>query len=645
MRHIFWVVALFISAQASSQTLFTYGKDSVRVKDFLQAYNKNNTSARTAKAMQEYLDLYIASRLKIKEAQGMRYDTLPQMIADVDNLRKQILPMYEKDQETVNKLTEEAFMRSQKDIHLAHIFIGFANEGGIRDTIAARKKAMEAMQQLARNVSFSEVATKYSDDPSVKDNGGDLGYITVFTLPYQLENLAYKTPAGKTSLLYRSEAGYHIFKNLGERKALGKIKGAQILIAFPPETNEAQKRVAKKLADSLFLRISKGDDFGKLATKFSGDIISAAANGTIPDFGVGQYDAPFENAFFRLKDGAVSKPFLTQHGYHIVKRIKAEPVSATRTALVMQAMKEKTEQSDRINSSKYVLIKKVFQQAGYKKLPYKEADLWAYTDSLFNSKQPSMPIHLSGNTPIFTLGNDTTLAADWITFAQTARYKDDGSGFKPYPQVWDEFIDNSAMNYYTDNLENFSPEFKSQMAEFKEGNLFFEIMQRQIWGPAQTDTVALKLYYQKDKGRYLWTKSADAVIFYAGDINTAQQLAAQIRKAPATYKELVNAMADKVTADSGRFELKQIPSPTAITLIKGTITQPLLNKADNTASFAYILHEYNEPEERSFEEAKGLVINDYQAALEKRWLDDLKKKYPVIINQAQWAGLLRTASK
>jgi peptidyl-prolyl cis-trans isomerase SurA len=37
--------------------------------------------------------------------------------------------------------------------------------------------------------------------------------------------------------------------------------------------------------------------------------------------------------------------------------------------------------------------------------------------------------------------------------------------------------------------------------------------------------------------------------------------------------------------------------------------------------------------QRSFVEAKGLVISDYQALLEKNWNEELMKKYPVKIDE------------
>ena len=422
MRQFLLGSIIFLSLQAPAQTLFTYGKDSVSVKDFLHAYNKNNTTtAKNSQPLQEYLDLYIASRLKIKEALERRYDTLPQLVSDIDNLRAQILPMYEKDNETLNKLVDEAITRSQKDIHLAHIFIGYANPAGLADSAKTKEKAQKAYSALKSNGDFKNIAKQYSDDTSAKYNGGDLGYITVFTLPYELENLAYHTPQGSISSLYQSKAGYHIFKNLGERQALGRIKALQILIAFPPEIPESQKKGLKKLADSLYNRLLKGDDFAKLAAQFSNDYVSAQASGVIPEFGIGQYDPVFESAILALKDGSFSKPFETKYGYHIVKRMSVTPVNASKTdAKQRQVMTEKVEQSDRIELSKEVLTKKIIKEAHYQRLPFEERQLWAFSDSMFSNLTPAFPIKLDAASPLFKLGDDSTNVTEWIGFAQSS---------------------------------------------------------------------------------------------------------------------------------------------------------------------------------------------------------------------------------
>ncbi|MES2880671.1 MAG: peptidylprolyl isomerase, partial [Bacteroidota bacterium] len=278
MKKLIALLTLVVSLSANTQTLFYYANDSVSAKEFLRAYQKNNTATKNSSSLATYLDLYIASRLKIAEAKKLGYDTLPQMVADLDNLRQQILPNYLSDKESLNKLVKEALFRKQKDVRLAHIFIATKN-ATVDELTAAAKKSVDVVAAIKAGEDFAALAKKYSDDPAAATNGGNLGWITVFSLPYELENLAYTTPVGKTSVPHRSKAGYHIFKNLGERKAVGRMKAAQILLAFLPGSSEAEKLMLKKRADSIYNRIVKGADFGKLATQFSNDVVSSAANG------------------------------------------------------------------------------------------------------------------------------------------------------------------------------------------------------------------------------------------------------------------------------------------------------------------------------------------------------------------------------
>jgi len=636
------ICSLFCMLMTSGQTLFTYGSEKVSVTAFLKAYNKNNQEAgskKNKKEILEYLDLYIASRLKIKEAKAKGYDTLPRLVDDLQNLRAQIIPAYLNDEQSIKKLTEEAFSRSQKDIHLHHIFIAINDKA---DTTAARQKASDAYKKLQQGENFAAVAKKYSDDPSVKDNGGDIGYITVFTLPYELENLAYKTIAGKLSGLYKSKSGYHIFKNINERKALGKIKAAQILIAVPPDAGNSFKAEAKALADSIYSRLQKGDDFGKLATAFSNDAYSSSTNGQMPDLEVGQYNPVFEAAAFALPiNGAIAKPFLTAHGWHILKRIDRTPVNVKMDDKTLKALREKVEASDRMNTAKAALVKKVMTQAGYKKLNYNEVVFLKTSDNILTNNANADSGTITNQTTLFQLKEKQITFKDWITYARMNRYKNDGSGVKTYDVLWDEFLAAFIMDYYKENLENFNPDFKSQIEEFSEGNLFFDIMQQEVWGPAQSDTASLENYFKQHESKYVWNKSADAIIFYTSDVATANELRKRMSASP-RWKALSDEFGEKIAVDSARFEITQIPNGNKTVLKTGAITAPLVNTSDNTASFAYIINYYPQTVKRNFSEAKGLVINDYQQELEKKWLKELKKKYPVTVDQKVWNDLLRS---
>ena len=68
MKKLIAASLLLASYHAPAQTLFHFGKDSVTGTEFLRAWQKNNTGAKSDQAFLDYLDLYINSRLKIEKA-------------------------------------------------------------------------------------------------------------------------------------------------------------------------------------------------------------------------------------------------------------------------------------------------------------------------------------------------------------------------------------------------------------------------------------------------------------------------------------------------------------------------------------------------------------------------------------------------
>jgi peptidyl-prolyl cis-trans isomerase SurA len=628
---------LLLAAVAPAQTLFTYGTHTVDAKDFLRAYEKNNTQPVTdrAKSINDYLDLYIRSRLKIQEAYDRRLDTLPAMKMELENLRTQISQNYMTDPDISAQLVKEAFNRSQKDIHVAHIFISNRNTTGFIDTVMAGRKLDTVLQLLKKGEDFFKTARRYSDDTSAATNNGDIGFITLLTLPYDFENAIYNTPAGKYSAPVRSLAGFHIFKNLGERKAVGKIKAQQILLAYPPGADDNIKKQIASKADSLYKRIIAGDNFNRLAADFSNDYVSAASGGMMPEIGVGQFDPSFEKALWALpKDNAVSKPFATAYGWHILKRMSLKPVITDPNNKTYQdELKQRIINDSRWKNSKDFLVKKVTDKKGFKKFPYDDAALWNMSDSVLDGKPMTSGWAITAFTPLFSIGDSVYNANHWVNYANMYRYKQDGSGVKPWDQVREEWIRFSIQEYYKTHLEEFSEEFRQQMNEFRDGNLFFEIMQQEVWNKSQGDSAALLVLYEKNKQKYLWQQSVDAVLFFCADMNSATSTYDRVLANPADWKKIAALLPEKVIADSARFEWNQVPNLKKLTPKAGMVTSPLLNQSDNTASFGYVVQVYHQPTQRSFDEARGMLINDYQQVLEKQWEEALRKKYPVVVDE------------
>lgn len=627
---------LTISVSLSAQTLFTYPDKSVSANEYTKAFNKVYPAPVTdkSKRVREYLDLYINSKLKIHEALKRGYDTMPAFQEEYSALRNQVIENYMSDAESMNELVNEAFDRSQKDIRVQHIFIPYSVGPNYSDSPVVKVKIQEAYMQLQSGKSFDDVVVKFSADPSKDENKGHLGYITVFSLPYQFESIIYNLAPGKYSAPYKSNSGYHIFKNLGERKAVGRIKVSQILIAVPPGTDSLTKIKIAARADSLYNRLQKGDDFGKLASAFSNDVVSSASNGAMPEFGLGTFDPAFENAAFSLaKDGAYTKPFVTNHGYHIIKRTSLLPVLSVKNKKNLDLMRLQVEKDGRVKIAKDKLFNKALAKSGYKQFNVDQTMLQMYFDSIMASRQPSPGNPVNKSTVLFTVGESTKNVNDFITYSISNRYNPDGSGLKQFSQLNEEFKRNIVLEHYRDHLEEFNEEFNAQMKELKDGNLFFDIMMREVWSNAQSDTAGQRNFYNQNKSKYKWTYSADAVIFYCSDDAVAKTFRDILIKDKSKWKDLLGGFSDKITSDSARFEITKIPGAQKAITKEGTITNIVKNKDDNSASFALLLKIYPLAAPKTFDDARGDVVSDFQDSIDKKWIAELKKKYPVKVNE------------
>jgi peptidyl-prolyl cis-trans isomerase SurA len=327
--------------------------------------------------------------------------------------------------------------------------------------------------------------------------------------------------------------------------------------------------------------------------------------------------------------------------------LKKIPVPVSYSAEVQESFLNQIEMNDRIRIVKTQQYQNILKYVSISQPEYDITDIRLYTDSILNYISPGGELKIKGSSVLFELSDKKKelrkpiTAADWIGFAQVFRYKSDGTGTKDYVTLWKEFTEAQVASFYETNLEYFNEEFRNQLHEFRDGNLFFEVMQQNVWGPAQTDTAALRDYYENNKAKYLWKPGADAVIFFASDAASSRSFLNALNKSPRKWPELVNENSENISADSARFELEQIPRGKNQVLRKGMITSPVTNTKDKTVSFAYIVNLHTQTEPRNFTDAKGLVISDFQEDIEKRWVEELKRKYVVKINQAELDRLVR----
>ena len=275
--------AMIVAAHA--QTVFTYGGKPVSKEEFIQAFNKNPTPDTTSRktALQNYLDLYINYKLKVQDAYDEKLNNNDEYRNESDNFKKQLADAAVNSEANLNSLVEEAYQRSQKDLFLNQVFIPSTT-----DTAAAYKKINEIYAAL-------KAGKALPGNDTIKETS--IGYITAFTLPYEVENMVYALKPGGFTAPYHSSIGYHIFILKEERPALGKRRIEQILFVVPPGFSEAEKAAVAHTADSVYQLIQNGASFTAMQSQFS----NQQNNKTDIEVSVGQYAPDFEKEVFALK--------------------------------------------------------------------------------------------------------------------------------------------------------------------------------------------------------------------------------------------------------------------------------------------------------------------------------------------------------
>jgi peptidyl-prolyl cis-trans isomerase SurA len=238
---------------------------------------------------------------------------------------------------------------------------------------------------------------------------------------------------------------------------------------------------------------------------------------------------------------------------------------------------------------------------------------------------------------IFSFVKKKIYATDWATFIRNKRLFN--NDFSPYSQLFNAFIHTSCINYYTGHLEDYNPSIVQQVKEFNEANLLLTISDKEVWRKASEDLVGLKNYYLQHQNNYQWNAGISALIITCNNANIVTEVRNKIEAYPGNWRTIAASYGTTVMADSGRFELTQLPIKQHIEQRVGFVSAPEKSTIDNSYTFLYVTQLHPVKEQKNFNEARGIVVNDYQQILEEKWITGLKQKYPVQINSAVWHSI------
>ncbi len=122
------------------------------------------------------------------------------------------------------------------------------------------------------------------------------------------------------------------------------IHARHILIPVSQNASPEEVQAALKKAEMIRKKALKGENFAKLAQKYSADPGTKDKGGDLGFFTKGQMIEDFEKAAFALKPGQISKPIRTAFGFHIIKVEEVRPATQKSFAEVKDQIREQLQQ-------------------------------------------------------------------------------------------------------------------------------------------------------------------------------------------------------------------------------------------------------------------------------------------------------------
>lgn len=631
---VFLLTLVLWKSQAQSENknlLFTVAGDSVYSTEFIRVYNKNLDLVQdeSQKDIDGYLNMFINYKLKLKEAKSLGLDKKPSYNRELASYKKQLTQSFITDNQVTEALVNEAYNRILNEVEASHILIKLEQHASVQDTMEAYNSILKLRDRAVQG-DFETLRKEVHNGQTIF--GEDLGYFTAFKMVYPFESAAYKTNVGDISQPFRTPFGYHIVFVKNKRKSRGERTVAHIMVMDKKEDSitDSNNRI-----QDIYKKLNQGEDFESLAKQFSEDINSASKGGLLSPFTAGQLNSQeFEDVAFALNTiGEVSKPFKSSFGWHIVKLYGKKPVAS------FQDLKSQLEAQVKRDDRSKIIDKALHDKL---KIKYHVSDnqpALSYFASLLNENYYKgswqLPSDFDGNKPLVKIENkqlnfedlgdyliknqrQTSVKETYITIVSKA---------------YESFLNAQLVQYQENNLENENEDFANIVNEYKDGLLLFDLMETTIWNTAQSDSLELRKFHETRKEHYFFPERIDAIVASSAKQNSIKRVSKLLASNMnlEAIKNLVNNNGDiQVVFTSEVMDAKHQALPEGFEFRKG-----LSKVYRHHDAFVVVQVKDVLPKQiKTFDDAKGDVVSDYQAIKETKWLDALKIKYEVKVNQA-----------
>ena len=583
MKKVFLSIVLLAGAMMGfaqeDKVLMTINGEPIMASEFLYIYEKNNQeSSIEKKSMREYLDLFVNFKLKVTEAKAQGVDTTEAFKKELAGYRAQATPKYMQDHVAIDSLVTLSYNRMANIRRAAHI--------------------------------------------------------------------AIQCPAGSDSLV--------------EAEALAKINLARERV-----TTGVEKKVKK---GRKWVSVREPEEFAAVAQEMTEDQHGKENGGELGWIQVFRFVYPFEEAVYNTPVGEVSEVFRSPFGFHIALVEEERAFEEVHAAHIMKMMPRggdmmATDIQKQVDSLYQLVLNgadfaevavahsddkgsakkggdlgwfgrgmmvQPFEnitfdmQPGEMSKPFPTRFGWHFVK--LYEKRGIQPLDSIRSQVLGQVRRDVRMQEAEKSFINKTRAE---------YNLPAEMSDAEVKAYADAHLEEKYADLRNLVREYHDGILLFDVSLREVWDKANKDTEGLAAFFKANKKNYVWEEPR-----YKGYIIQAKDMASA-----KAAKQIVKS----ANPDSVMSYLNQRVNIDSVTYVK--VQNGLWTKGQNAMVDKYAFKdketEFTPTEEypvvlcvgkiiaapQEYMDVRGQVTNDYQDLLEKQWIEALREKYPVIINE------------
>jgi len=451
-----------------------------------------------------------------------------------------------------------------------------------------------------------------------------------------------------------------------QAEALAKINEAYERVTIGKEVVKGKGKKAKRIRQPA-------EAFDAVARDLSTDPNVQETGGELGWISPFRFVYPLEEAVYGTELGAISKPFRTQYGWHIVLVEEERDHKEVKAAHIMKMVPRGDETAEATKKALIDSIAAIVTPENFAEVAQRESDdrgsstrggelgwfgkgmmVKAFEDAAFSMAEGeiSSPVRTQyGWHILYKEGERGILPLDSMRAQIERQVKRDERN----KEIDKSFIRKTRAEYnlpadmsdadvraYADaHLEEKYEDLRHLVQEYHDGILLFEVSLREVWDKAAKDTAGLEAFFKANKKQYTWeTPRWKGYVIQAKDQNSLKAAKNIIKNAdPDSVQSYISHRLnqDSVVYVKVQRGLWEQGKNGAVDKFGLKIKTAEFTPSEEFPIVECVGKKLKAPEVWSDE--KGKVTTDYQDHLEAEWIKALRAKYPVELNEEVWDAI------